>query len=201
MNKKRLLTVLCILACSIGVLGFGHQQARTEQPAQDQPSEVPDHIAYKHLFNHIAAFKKEAEKAEREGKDPEPFKGFFRRKAELSEEQSRVLEDVATECSKNVKALDAKAQASVKAYLAQYPGGLVPYGEKPAPRPTGMREMTEERDAVVLRCRDRLRDAFGEQEFKRFHGFVKTRIAPNVHLEKARQPPGAPTSDAQQSPR
>lgn len=79
MNKMRLLVVLCLLTCAVGSITFGrHGQPlrRSQEPtAQDQaaeelPPEVPDEVAYKHLFNHVNAFKKEAEKAERAGKNP-----------------------------------------------------------------------------------------------------------------------------------
>lgn len=203
MNKTRLLTVLCLLTFTVGALAVGRQQGQVSQSSQDEPPEIPDHIAYRHLFNHVVAFRKEADKAEREGKDAEPYKGFFRRKAELSEDQAAVLDEIARECSKEVKGLDTKAKSIVDGYLAQYPGGQVPHGEKPAPRPTGLREMAQERDELVLRCRDRLRAALGEGEFARFNDFVKRRIAPNVHLAKPGQaPPPAQTAGAeQQSPR
>lgn len=111
----------------------------------------------------------------------------------------RLLGEIAAESSLEVAALDAKAKAIVKGYLAQYPGGQVPYGETPAPRPPGLRAMAEERERLVLNARDRLRSAFGEEEFVRFNKFVKRRIAPNVHAGAAQQAaPPAPSPDEQQ---
>lgn len=210
MNKTRLLAALCLLAFAVGSITFGrHGQPlqRSQEPAaQDQtagelPPEVPDEVAYKHLFNHVTAFKKEAEKVERAGKNPEPFKGYFKRKAGLSDDQVRLLDEIAAEGSLEVAALDTKARAIVKAYLAQYPGGQVPHGEKPAPRPPGLRAMAEERERLILHARDRLRSAFGEEEFIRFNKFVKRRIAPNVHAGVAQQAPSAPSPDEQQPQR
>lgn len=186
MNRKRLLFVLLASALGAGTLALGRQGQSAQAPrgpaAQEQQPEVPDHITYRHLFNHVNAFKKEAEKAEREGKDPEPFRGFFRRKAGLSEAHARDLEEVATQFAQEAGELDARARAVVREYLKQYPNGQVPYGETPAPRPPGLREMAEQRDAMVLRYRDRLRLTIGEQEFVRFHGFIKRSVAPNVQL-------------------
>lgn len=210
MNKKRLFVVVCLLTFAVASITFGrHEQplrssqepAARDQAAEELPPEVPDEVAYKHLFNHVNAFRKEAEKAERAGKNPEPFKGYFKRKAGLSNEQVRLLDDIAAESSLEVAALDTKARSIVKAYLAQYPGGQVPYGEKPAPRPSGLRAMAEERERLILDARDRLRSAFGEEEFIRFNKFVKRRIAPNVHAGTAQQAPSAPPSDEQQQQR
>lgn len=204
MNRKRLLVVLCALAVAGAAtiaLG-GHAQSGQAQQAQaDEPPDIPDHITYKHLFNHVNAFRKEAEKAEREGKDPEPFKGFFRRKAGLSDAHARDLEEVADQFEKEVGELDGRARAVVKEYLKQYPNGQVPYGETPAPRPPGLRQMAEQRDATVLRHRDRLRLTLGEREFMRFHGFVKRSVAPNVQLSAPGQAAPAPQSKDRQPSR
>lgn len=204
MNRKRLLVALCTLALAAAAtiaLGGRAQSGQPQQAQAEQPPDIPDHITYKHLFNHVNAFKKEAEKAEREGKDPEPFKGFFRRKAGLSDGHARDLEEVATQFEQEAGELDARARAVVREYLKQYPNGQVPYGETPAPRPPGLREMAEQRDAMVLRYRDRLRLTLGEQEFVRFHGFVKRRVAPNVQLSAPGQAALAPQDKDRQPSR
>jgi hypothetical protein len=91
-----------------------------------------------------------------------------------------MLEQVAVECDQEIQALAQRAKPLIEAYRAQYPGGQVPQGQTPAPPPVELRKISEERDAIILRARDRLRAAFGDDEFNRFDNFVKTRVASNI---------------------
>ncbi|MFN2452806.1 MAG: hypothetical protein ABR577_01155 [Pyrinomonadaceae bacterium] len=180
MNRKRILIVLGVFALAIGSLALGRQSQSAQSSSPQKPSEIPDHVAYKHLFHHVVAFKKQAEEAEKQGKDGSAFRAFFKRKAELSDEQSRALNEVAIECDREVKQQDARAQIIIDEYATQYPNGKVPHGETPKPPPVELEVMTQERNAIILRARDRLHAAFGDEEFKRFGEFIKRRIAPNV---------------------
>jgi hypothetical protein len=90
-----------------------------------------------------------------------------------------------------MKVQDERAKAIILAYKAQYPGGRVPHGELPKPPPAELRALSEERDAIVLRSRDRLKEALGEGEFNRFNSFVKERVAPNVYQIQPQQAPSA----------
>jgi hypothetical protein len=191
MNKKLLQVALCCLsACLIGsllALGWrGPVPAQATSP-RPQASVIPDSVLYKHLFRHVAAFKKQAEQAVQQGKDGTPMRAFFKHKAQLTDEQARILEEIADDCDREVRLQDAKAKTVIDAYKAQYPGGKVPHGETPKPPPAELKAMTQERNAIILRARDRLRASFGEAEFRRFDGFVKLRIAPNIDLVKPDQ--------------
>lgn len=46
--------------------------------------------------------------------------------------------------------------------------------------------MQGERDAMILRARDRLRLALGEDGFQRFEGFVTERVASGIEFVKLR---------------
>ncbi len=190
MNKKRIGVILCLVALAVGALALGRQsqtgQTQTAQPSPPQRSaEVPDHIAYRHLFNHVLAFKKRADEEEKQGKDGTAFRNFFRRKAELKDEQGRALEEIAADCDQEVKRQDALAKVVIDTYKAQYPNGKVPHGESPKPPPAELKSMTEERKVIILRARDRLHATLGDEEFNRFDGFVKRYVAPNVNQASA----------------
>jgi hypothetical protein len=180
MNKKRVLTILCVLVLASGALVVSRHGRMAQSSAPSKTAEVPDHIAYRHLFRHVAAFKKQAEENEKQGKDGSSFRSFFKHKAELSDDQVRVLNDVADECDREVKQQDEQAKLIIDAYKSQYPGGRVPHGETPKPPPVELKAMTEERNQIILRARDRLHVMLGDDEFKRFHDFVKHHVAPNV---------------------
>jgi len=137
---------------------------------------------YKHLFHHVIALKKKTEEVEKEGKDATQFRTHFIRKANLTPEQARVLEEVASELEQDEQVIAARAKPLVEAYKAQYPGGQVPHGLTPAPPPEELKRLSAERDASVLRARDQLRIRVGDEAFMRFDNFVRTRIAPNVEM-------------------
>lgn len=74
-----------------------------------------------------------------------------------------------------MKQQDEKAQKIITAFRARYPGGKVPQGESLPPPPPELTRLWEERKAIILHARDRLREAFGEQKFKQFDAFLNNR--------------------------
>ena len=155
----------CIIA--LGVVAFSlppRSEPRTNR-AHQETLEIPEHVIYRHVFHHAYILRERAE---------------YRRQANLSEEQERVLLEIAIECEQEVQQQDARAKIIIDAYRARYPGGRVPTGETPPPPPAELRTLQTERNAIILRARDRLRTAFSEQEFERFNEFVRRRVAPNI---------------------
>ena len=121
--------------------------------------------------------KEQADEAERQGKDASSLHSIFRKKADLSEAQARTLDAIATECVREVAAQDARAQIIINAFKARFPPGKLPAGVKLPPPPPELRQMQQERDAIIMRARERLRLVFGDQEFQRFDRFVTERVA------------------------
>jgi hypothetical protein len=200
-SMKRISITLCILTLSLGALALArhgqssHGQSRPESKLK-RP-DIPDQVIYKHLFHHVTALKKKAEDVEKEGNDGTQFRTHFKRQADLSDAQAQTLDQIAADCDIEIKQLEVRAKLLIQVYKAQYPGGKVPHGQLPKPPPTELRTLTEQRDAVVLRGRDRLKTAFGESEFNRFSTFVKERVAPNVYLIQPQRPTSAPQDGAQ----
>jgi hypothetical protein len=190
MNKRRIVIVmLSLIVLSSGILMVVRGGSSTQEPPLPR-TEIPDHVVYKHLFSHVLALKAKAEEAEKEGKDATQFRTHFKRKAKLSDEEVQALNRVADEWQQEMLPIDARAKAVIQIYKAQFPGGQLPHGQAPPPPPPELRALSEQRDAAVLRARDRLKTAFGETEFNRFHGYVRDRITPNVQLIQ----PGAGSS-------
>ncbi len=75
----------------------------------------------------------------------------------------------------------------IETFSAQYPNRVAPKGQKLPEPPPELKVMQAERNAIVLRGRDRLRAALGEQEFARFHDFVLRRFAAKGLFDKERQ--------------
>lgn len=177
MIKKRLLVTFCTLVLAASTFAVGR---RAESPRSAATPEIPDHITYRFLFHHAAAFKKQAEEAESQDKSGASYRSFFRNKAELSDEQARTLNEISAQCERDMHEVDMKAKEIVTALRAPYPDGQLPHGQPPPPPPAELKGLTGERDAIVLLARDRLRKAFGETEFMRFDHYVKHDIASKV---------------------
>jgi hypothetical protein len=177
---KRIIVIACFLTLALGALVAGRDGQSRKAPKLE-PVDIPDHVVYKHLFHHVAALQRKAEEAESEGKDSTQFRTHFKRQAQLSSKQADTLDQIALDCDRDMKSVDERARVIIQQYKAQYPGGQVPHGEEPKPPPAELRQLTEERDAVVMRARDRLKQALGDEEFARFNGYVKERVAPNVY--------------------
>jgi hypothetical protein len=181
MRKKYIITAACLLGLLTTVLFVAKRQSR----AQSLRTQIPEHVMYRHLFHHVLALKKKAEELEKNGKDASQFRTHFKRQAELSDEQVRVLELAAVQYDRQEKVLDSRAKPIIDAYKAQYPGGQVPHGQTPVAPPVELRNLSQERDALALRGRDQLRAAFG-YDFERFDKFIKTRVAADTNIQSPR---------------
>ncbi len=198
MNKKTFVAgVLCIVALLVSAFAFAkplNQTPRTE-PSPKRIGSVPDHIIYRVLLHQAVLFNEKAEEAERLGKNgsAHAYRNAFKQDAELSDEQVGKFNQVAASCEQEVRDQDAKARVIIDARRAEHQrtGQVVP----PSPE---LEVMQQERNAIILRCRDRLHEAFGEQEWGRFQGFLQQRVVPTITVTQA-QPP-APNSGANEQP-
>lgn len=185
MNKKVFLAVfLSIVVLSIGAFVFGMQtpQPTNAQSSQTQDNRVPEHIVYRMFLRDLYTFKLKAEESERQGnrRSSEAYRNIYRERAGWSSEQARILDDIASECEREVKEIDAKAKKIIDARRAlYYPDGKVQGGQLAPPSPE-LALLQEERNATILKFRERIREAFGEQEFSRLDRFLKSDIAPTI---------------------
>jgi hypothetical protein len=142
---------------------------------------------------------READEMQHQGKDTIPLRSFFQRKANLNEFQARILDTVADECVRQLDVQDARAQLIINDFRKRFPPGKLPPGVKLPPPPPELTQMQEERDAMILRARDRLRVALGEAEFQRFEGFVTSRVASGITPVVLQRSAPAPSSATQQN--
>jgi hypothetical protein len=102
---------------------------------------------------------------------------LFREKADLSEVQAHLLTAIATDCVREVAVQDARPREIINTFRLRFPPGKLPIGVKLPPPPPELTQMQQERDAIILSARERLRLALGEDEFQRFEGLVTRRVA------------------------
>jgi len=115
--------------------------------------------------------------------------------ADLSDAQANILESIASACEQEVERQDEKAKVIIEAFRSQFPEGKIPKGVALPPPPPELKLMWEERNAMILLARDRLRAAFGEQEFHRFDQHAKFDFGTNdEYLQRRKSNNLAPVS-------
>ena len=195
MNRRQVAFSLCIAALVAGAIFLWTPAPKAAlQPAQEQPQRIPPppQVVYSALFHHVVAVKEQAEAEERQGKDASSLRSLFREKADLSEVQAHLLNAIATDCVREVAVQDSRAQEIINAFRLRFPPGKLPPGVKLPPAPPELAQMQEERDAMILRARERLRLSLGEDEFQRFEGLVTRRVA--AAIEPTALHPRSPSS-------
>ena len=202
-TRKHSPLILCALAILLGAFSspgvtsplFVANAQIASNPDLRRFEFVPDHIIYRTLFHAIYLLNEEANEAERVGRveAARAFRRAFKQDAELGDEQSAILNGIATECEQAVRGVDARARKIIEARRANYPDGKLQTGQQPLPPSPELATLQQERDALILRCRDRLREAFGESEWQRFEQLVPPRVAAGIGANRAKPahvPPG-----------
>lgn len=143
-------------------------------------SEIPEQVVYLFLFREVAAFEAKAAEAERLGENGANYRTVYQRTANLSAEQNEFLRKTATDCAAEVKIKDEAAKKIGERlrgeYQAQLNAGTAPPVPPSSPELT---ELQKQRDEIVLKYRDLLKENFGES-FPRFETYVENHITSNI---------------------
>jgi hypothetical protein len=181
MNRHKCLLAICLVVVAFGVLVSTKQLSSNTKNhqnvgalTQNLAANVPEFVPYMFLFAHHGYNLKKAAELEQQGKDGTRFRTMFKKRAALSDEESAILDRVTSDCEQELAQQDAKAQNIIDEYRKNYPLGLIPAGTTLSPPPPELTTLQEERNAIILRARDRLHAELGEAEFARFHAFVQS---------------------------
>lgn len=191
MIKKRILVAGCVTVVLVSAFGISIKPLNQQTPhdhslmSAQAESVVPDHIVYGFVFRKVSVITNKTKELRALGRiGPKPYFAL-QKEAALSEAQAKLLEAIAAACEQEVKHQDEKARVIIEAFRAQFPDGRIPQGMTLPPPPPELKLMWEERNAIILRARDRLRAAFGEQEFHRFDQHAKFDFGTNdVYLKR-----------------
>jgi hypothetical protein len=176
-------------------LGTTAQAGGHEVPAATSTSSdgLPEAVVYRQIFRHVLALQQDADALEKKGEDASRQRSFYKKNAGLTDEEDAILTGVAKDCLAEVTRQDQEAYRLIRAVRSQVPNGVVAIGQVAPPPPAELSAMQEERDAITLRARDRLRSELGDQPFERFAQFVRTKIAPQIQrIAVARPRPAGP---------
>lgn len=148
--------------------------------SQPQDQNVPQDVVYDQMFRHIKELKKKADEEDRQGKDGSHFRTLYKRLAKLEEHQSKILDQVADDVTREVEKLNKQAMKIISEIRARHPEGKLAQGELPPTPPAELKMLSDERRNLNLNARERLRGAFGEEAFQKFDEFVQQRIKPGI---------------------
>ncbi len=186
MSKKRMFAALTLTAISVGIFAImnhpmtkGQTSAENQPPftagtlASPRPGRAPEHVVYRLFFHHLMALKDRAAEIERAGGNGTGLRAYYKTKANLTDEQSHTLDQIAADCERDVAALDAKAKAIITAFRARALAKNSVTGATLPALPTELKTMQQQRDTIILRARQRLRTALGEEAFRQLDDFIK----------------------------
>lgn len=209
MNKKLTVLMLCVVVVSvIATTSFSksvnasylqkiitaflvsptppHQLSSIEGQTSRQiqkEADARDVAIYGHLFDHIALLRKQAEEASARGEDGSQISALYKNAAGLSEQQAVLLEQIALECKRNVEIQDGKAAQVIRKFRADTEK-LKQKSHLPR-LPAELGVLQEGLHRIILQHRDQLHSAFGNEEFKRFDGFLKNNVRFNAEKQEA----------------
>ncbi len=177
------MTVLKLYSFSLIILlALGSEGSAQELPVTTAvPGDVSDHIVYRILFRHVAAFQSKADAQQSQGQSGEPFRHHFRKKLELSPDQELDLNSISSDYVAKATLIQTEIAAVIRTFRQQYPGGLMPKDQIPQAPPVILQTLELERSQLLQNGIDDLRIAFGESEFARTRQLARQQIVTNLH--------------------
>jgi hypothetical protein len=180
MNRKLMVIATCVSVMAAGAIVFASRDKAPSKVKSSVGEPIPEHVVYWQLFHEVVSLNRKADELEKRGEDGSKYRLHYKQSATLSDEQTERLNEIANDCFAQVMEQDHKAHEIIDAARAQFPNGKLEAGQTPPAPPEELMEMQKERNAIILKARDRLGEALGNSEFDRFNVFVKETIAPRI---------------------
>lgn len=130
------------------------------------PAEMPEHIKFKFLFEHLANIN-----------DKPGILREYQGKTGLPDGVFNVLVLLAVEHEQQAVVIDQHAKIIIDNFHAQYPRNMPP-GMAPPPPPRELLDLQDQRDALSLRYRDRLKTQIGDETYARLKQFMDDEFRP-----------------------
>lgn len=186
MKKTLLIIAFCFVTLAIASFAM-NINTRTGEASAQKPlpiNWVPDEVKYSAFFHYVVDLNRQADELERAGKDATSVRMHIQIHAELNYEEARLLNEIASNCIKEVEQQDRKASAVIEKFRAKFPGGKVPAGVKLPPPPPELSAMQTERNRIILLARDTYRYN-ADAGYTKVNDFIQREIAPNLRPVKA----------------
>jgi hypothetical protein len=186
MKKKNTITIVLVLAVVVLTLAFGSQSPSVRkwlsfapQARAQSASQIPSNALYDMMFRTIISFRRKAEIQILKGESAPSLHNYFKAEAGLTDRENEVLQQVAIEFLQEVQPLDDQAIRLIAQYKRAFSEGEIPAGQEVPKPPQELAPLQEQREALVWRYRDRLREMLGEDRFGEFDNFVQGTFAVN----------------------
>jgi len=188
MNRIFLSVALTMALATLGVSILGRQTTTTQNatPQAEEPT-IPEHIVYGMFLRDLSTFSEKAAEATRKGdvKSSDAYRNFYKGRAGWSNEEFAVLNQIAIECQRQLRLIDAKAKRIIEArQKLYYPDNKVRADGQLAPPSAELQKLQAEHDAVILSARDQIRLTLGEQLFQHLQQFLKRTVVPTITVSK-----------------
>jgi hypothetical protein len=131
--------------------------------------EIPDYTLYDQLFRIVFSFSKKAESQELSSEKIIGLTNYFKNRANLTDEENQILQNIALEFIPQVAPIDAQARAIIEDARQKSATGIVSREQSP---PAELVNLQEQRNVLVLYYRDRLSASFGADRFAKFDEFI-----------------------------
>jgi len=176
MKKKNTITIILVLAVTVMTLTFGSQSPLTKElfdfeANAESVSQIPNHILYDQVFRLVISFKRKAEIQQLQSERVTTFPGYFKEEARLTEQENKILQQVALEFLQEAQPVDDQAAVSIEQLRQTSPD------EQQISPPLQLTDLQQQRNALVLHYRDRLNQLLGSGRFGEFDNFVRGSFA------------------------
>lgn len=122
----------------------------------------------------VNSFKKKVESQEIIGEKAISAIDYFKSRANLNEEENQTLQNIALEYAQKIAPIDAQAKAIIVQARKADSTGII---SKSQPPPAELTNLQEQRNALALLYRDRLKESLGSDAAARFDSFVEGEFA------------------------
>lgn len=188
MSKSRMATASCLSVLLSVVLFCSHVSGQSTVPITPG---TPTPVSLPHLYWHLLMYQNHLDSAaaanEKQGKDGSWLRGHIQQKLEFTDAEFAPVRESAQRLEKTIAAIDAKAQAIVKADRAQYGKGLLPAGVQP-PGWSQLQDLNQERETAITDEISKLNDALGPVNAAKLQEYIQTNFSSNVTKSPV-QPP------------
>lgn len=122
------------------------------------------------------ALSSEADRMEQKGRQAGSLRDSLAIKAGLDEAEIHVLRRTVDQLARELKPLDLRARAIIKAARDQYPGGRLPRGVSPPPLPPELTELQRQRDGLIGLAAAELDQQLGPQGVAKLDSYLSDAV-------------------------
>ena len=148
--------------------------------AESQNGQLPDYVVYGQIFRHIKELHKKANEEERLGRDGNHFRKLYQNMANLTNQETVVLDSIAMQVNEDLSVIDTRARIIIANLRAQTPEGKLQEGQEPPSPPAELLQLSNQRKEIILEAKNKLESQFGSAGFAKFQSFVDTNVKPGI---------------------